>query len=225
LEDVRIAYTLFRHPRRTRLAVQVTGSGEVVLRVLMDTTVGDAEQFLCRHGGWVMGQLRRVRVRPPQRPALVLGTPLPLLDEQLTLRPGYPPMGRVRRVGDELWVPRSAMERLSLEALLERWYRRQAQRLLPLRLQTWASRIGVTVGRVTIRSQKTRWGSCSSRGDISLNWQIVLLSPPLADYVLIHELCHRRHMDHSPAYWAFVAQFDPLHRQHRQMLKSFTSPF
>jgi hypothetical protein len=64
-----------------------------------------------------------------------------------------------------------------------------------------------------VRRQKTRWGSCSSRGTISLNAKLLFLPPPLVDHLLLHELCHTRHMDHSPAYWTCVAGFEPDYRR------------
>lgn len=93
--------------------------------------------------------------------------------------------------------------------LLQRWLRSQAARWLPPHLRLLASRMGVEVGRVTVRAQRGRWGSCSSRGDISLNCLLLLLPLPLLDHVCLHELCHLRHMDHSHRYRAHLAQHAP----------------
>lgn len=94
-------------------------------------------------------------------------------------------------------------------ALLQRWLRRQAGTWLEQRLRLLAARMGVDVGRVTVRAQRGRWGSCSSRGDISLNCLLLLLPLPLLDHVCVHELCHRRHMDHSRRYRAHLARHAP----------------
>lgn len=96
--------------------------------------------------------------------------------------------------------------------LLQRWLRGQAARWLPPHLRLLASRMGAEVGRITVRSQRGRWGSCSSRGDISLNCLLLLLPLPLLDHVCLHELCHLRHMDHSRRYRAHLA----LHAPHWQ---------
>ena len=94
-------------------------------------------------------------------------------------------------------------------ALLQRWLQRAADGALERRLLWWAERLEIPVGRVTVRSQRSRWGSCSSRGDISLNCVLLLLPVALVDHVCLHELCHRRHMDHSPRFRDFLARVAP----------------
>ena len=82
-----------------------------------------------------------------------------------------------------------------------------------------AAQAGVDYGRITIRSQHTRWGSCSSRGNLNFNCLLMLCPEAVRDYVVIHELCHRIHMDHSPSFWAEVEKLCPDYRQHRRWLK------
>ena len=79
-------------------------------------------------------------------------------------------------------------------------------------------RIGVRPSRVSIRGQKTCWGSCTGNGSISLNWRLMLLPRELAEYVLIHELCHLRFLDHSASFWALVEQWVPDFRRRRTLL-------
>ena len=107
--------------------------------------------------------------------------------------------------------------------LLRHWCRRQAEKLLPPYLQQLARRGGLTVGRVTVRDQRRRWGSCSARdgGSISLNWRAVLLPLSLLDHLCWHELCHLRHMDHSPAYRQTLAQVSPDWKLQERRLTAF----
>ena len=95
----------------------------------------------------------------------------------------------------------------------------QAKADLPARVARYAPVVGVTVGRITIRSQKTRWGSCSSRGNLNFNCLLMLAPPQVRDYVVVHELCHRKEMNHSPRFWAQVEQVMPDYRPRRQWLK------
>ena len=95
-----------------------------------------------------------------------------------------------------------------LEAL-----RKQAAAYLPGRVACYARRIGVSYGRITIRAQKTRWGSCSSQGNLNFNCLLMLTPPEAIDSVVVHELCHRRHMDHSPAFYAEVLRVFPAYHQ------------
>ena len=104
-----------------------------------------------------------------------------------------------------------AEERLSL--------RERARAELPTRLLEIAAEHGLTVTGVSIRNQRTRWGSCGRDGKISLNWRLVLMPPAVRDYVLIHELMHLKRLDHSPAYWRLVAAACPGYREARHWLR------
>lgn len=97
--------------------------------------------------------------------------------------------------------------------------RNRAAQDLPSRTQMHAQRMGVSFGKVTIRLQKSRWGSCSAKGNISLNALLMLAPEKVRDYVVIHELCHRRHMNHSPAFWDEVERWMPDYRIARNWLK------
>jgi predicted metal-dependent hydrolase len=87
--------------------------------------------------------------------------------------------------------------------------------------RTWElARIhGITIHRVTVRAQTTRWGSCSPRGTISLNWRLIQAPPQVSDYLIIHELMHRREMNHSARFWKLVANACPDYRLAEQWLK------
>ena len=98
--------------------------------------------------------------------------------------------------------------------------RRQAARELPARLADLARAHGFAVSGVSIRNQRTRWGSCSASGRISLNWRLVRVPPDVRDYVLLHELVHLRHHDHSPRFWRELARLCPHYAEARRRLRS-----
>ena len=87
------------------------------------------------------------------------------------------------------------------------------------RLGYYAPRVGKTPGRVAIREQKTRWGSCSSKGNLNFNWKLIMAPPPVLDYVVIHELCHLWEFNHSPRFWALVERQMPDYRPWKKWLK------
>ena len=97
--------------------------------------------------------------------------------------------------------------------------RRRAAEAMKTRCSYYAPIMGVSYGTVTVREQKTRWGSCSAKGNLNFNWKLVLMPQEILDYVVVHELAHRIHMDHSAAFWAEVGKILPDYKERRQWLK------
>ncbi len=95
----------------------------------------------------------------------------------------------------------------------------EALRVLPERVCYYAKIMGVQYGRITVRNQKTRWGSCSSKGNLNFNCLLMLTPPEVQDYVVVHELAHRIEMNHSPAFWAEVEKILPDYRRHKKWLR------
>ena len=109
-------------------------------------------------------------------------------------------------------VPRLSAE--EIHALADR-----AMQVIPEKVKHFAPLVGVTWGRITIRNQKTRWGSCSAKGNLNFNCLLMLMPDEIVDYVVVHELAHRREMNHSPAFWAIVEGVLPDYAISRQWLK------
>ena len=94
-----------------------------------------------------------------------------------------------------------------------------ARMTLSAKVRFWAAKMGVTYGTISIRQQATRWGSCSSGGNLNFNWRLLLMPERVMDYVIVHELAHRREMNHSAAFWQIVETYLPDYRERRQWLK------
>ena len=103
--------------------------------------------------------------------------------------------------------------------ILEQWYRIQAAELIKEKLAKWSSRLQVSYHKVTIRKQRTRWGSCSRHGNLSFNWQLLMAPEPVIDYVIVHELAHLKEMNHSKRFWQLVAEHCPRWRAHKKWLR------
>lgn len=99
------------------------------------------------------------------------------------------------------------------------FYREKAREVFRDRTSFYAGRMGVSYGRIAIREQKTRWGSCSAKGSLNFNWKLILAPAGVLDYVVVHELAHRKEMNHSARFWAEVEKIMPDYRKYRDWLR------
>lgn len=101
-------------------------------------------------------------------------------------------------------------------------YKESARELVCRKLVEWNAHFGFTYGRVTIRDQRSRWGSCSKKGNLNFNYRLALLPEHLVDYVIVHELCHIAEFNHSPHFWALVARVIPDHHERKRELRKIS---
>lgn len=99
------------------------------------------------------------------------------------------------------------------------WYKSYARETFQKKADFYGGKMGVDFGRISIREQKTRWGSCSGKGNLNFNWKLMMMPEAIIDYVVIHELAHRKHMDHSAAFWQEVEKNLPDYKGRRDWLK------
>jgi predicted metal-dependent hydrolase len=207
-----IEYTIRRseRARRVRVSVDPEKGVEVVLpRRASERAAGRAVVEL---RPWIERRLREVEAT--RAAVAARGGTVPYLgaDLRLVAEPGRT---RVHRRADDLLVPAG-----DAHDALERWYRRMARREIAPRLDEAVAELGTSYSALTIRNQKTRWGSCSTTGAMSFNWRL-LLAPDeeVLDYVVWHEACHLRVMDHSPRFWRLVARHMPGYERPRRWLR------
>jgi hypothetical protein len=112
-----------------------------------------------------------------------------------------------------------------VRSALVRWYCLQAQQRFAEKVQRYAKVIGVPVGAVGVRAFKSRWGSCNIRGEILFNWKVIMAPHRIVDYVVVHELCHLKHHDHSPAFWKSVDRVMPEYLECKEWLKQVGARF
>ncbi len=190
--------------------VDRAGTVEVVLpRRLPQRAAQDAVREL---RPWI--ERRLAEVGRQRAAVLARGDSVPYLGETLALAP-EPGRKRVAQRGTSLLVP-AGEDRIPA---LERWYRGMAREEISRRLDRACSAVGVSYTRLSIRDQRTRWGSCSRSGALSFNWRLLLAPEQVLDYVIWHEVCHLRVMDHSPRFWSLLAGHCPDYRDHVSWLK------
>ena len=145
------------------------------------------------------------------------GTVFLFRGEEVTLSPKVHANGREIHFADQV-IP--VTEEADLRTSVLAHLRKLAEKELPIRTRELAAQHDITIQRVTVRAQKTRWGSCSARGTISLNWRLIQAPLLVRDYLVIHELMHRRQMNHSTRYWKLVEAAFPDFRVAEQWLKT-----
>ena len=208
-------YTIRRSPRARRVRVSVDAAGGIEVVLPRRAPERAAAQAVRELEGWIVRR-RRSLARAAAEVARPAGT-VPYLDVDLRLVP-QPGRERVHRRGDDLLVPRR-----DAHAAIERWYRRQARAEIGPRLDAATDRSGTSYSGLTIRSQKTRWASCSSNGHMSFNWRLLLAPEAVLDYVVEHEVCHLEVMDHSPRFWRLLESRVPDWREHSRWLRRYGS--
>jgi predicted metal-dependent hydrolase len=208
-----LPYRIRRSDRASRVRVSVDPSGDVEVVLPRRSPASAAPAAIDELRPWIE---RRLREASAVRAAIAArGATLPYLGTQLALTPEQG-RTRVHRAGERLLVPDDD-ERAP--AAIERWYRRAAAREIAPRLDAAARALGATYTTLSIRGQRTRWGSCTARGAMSFNWRLLLAPEPVLDYVVWHEACHLRVMDHSPRFWALVRRHCPDFEEHRRWLR------
>lgn len=214
--DQTVAYLLRRSARRT-IGLSIDHRG---LRVGAPprARLGDIENLIREHGQWVLDKLAAWRQRPaPTKLEIADGTVIPLLGGECVIT--LTPLGRARwQFGPQtLYLHPGATA--SAAQLLEKALRDKARTVFAERLALYAPRLGVAAPPLRLSSARTRWGSCSHHGGISLNWRLVFMPLPVVDYVVCHELAHLKEMNHSPRFWSVVEQLCPDWRARRLELR------
>jgi predicted metal-dependent hydrolase len=207
---------LVKNARARRYVLRLRSDGSARVTIPRGGTVAEARRFAERNTAWLERQLLR-RAQNPSGPAWTIGTQILFrgLPTRLGLVPGEE--GAFLRLGtqDLRVTDHSADLRPEIEEFL--W--QLARTELPPRVFELAAVDQFPVRRVTIRSQRSRWGSCSRRGTISLNWRLVQTPAFVRDYIIWHELAHLKEMNHSIRFWREVARLCPEFKQAEQWLK------
>jgi hypothetical protein len=223
LMDYRLRVTPWA--RGISLHVTVTGALEVVApRRYSPRTI---TRILMREAAWIQIAQANAAARLQALPPTIWSVPqeisLPAVGARwtVTTRPTATRGVRVLPASPELLiVAGSIADTAACRCSLRRWLLRQGQVHLPPQLARVSHGCGLPYNRSTVRLARSRWGSCSRTGVISLNARLLLLPPPLVDYVLVHELCHTREPNHSPAFWRLVARYCPTYPIRRKELRA-----
>jgi predicted metal-dependent hydrolase len=216
LSGTRVRYRVRRSERARRLSMRVLP--EIGLEVVLPrgAALHEAAAFVRREQRWVLNALARLPAEPAAAD-LADGTCTPFLDGSLRIRLTEAARTRIRRKDDTLHVALSSG--VTVSQAVEAWYRAEARRVLRERAELHAAALGVTVGRVTIKDTRSRWGSCSSKGNLNFSWRLLLAPWAVMDYVAAHEVAHLLELNHSPRFWSLVESRCPGYREQRAWLR------
>lgn len=204
--------------RALRVRLTVRPGPRVELTLPEGTGREAAAAFLHEQLGWLERALGKARVVQTSLADHLRRFPSLTHDERwlsVTLREGGRAGHRLDPESDAVVLVHRADD---VEGGLTRAVRSLARESLPSAVRRLAQRVRVRVGEISVRDQCSRWGSCSAAGALSLNWRLVLLPPAMHDHVILHELAHRVHMDHSDRFWGQLAAWDPDWQRHDREL-------
>lgn len=195
-----------------RISLRIDPARGAVLMLPVKARLAEGERFLLAHRVWLAERLARL----PGPVALTSGALVPLL--------GVPhPVRHVPGARRGVWVEGGEILVSGLPEHVGRrtadFLKSEAKRLIAPRAQDMAARLDRKPGRITVKDTRSRWGSCSSSGDLAFSWRLVLAPEQILDYVVAHEVAHLVQMNHSPAFWAVVESLVGDHRPARRWLK------
>jgi predicted metal-dependent hydrolase len=220
--ELAAGYPLRRSERARRITVKVAATGQVEVVAPARASRREIERFVRSEQGWIDRALRRLepQLRVVRARRLVHGGELPYLGVPHVLRFSGRPTARPRvsRGGAAISVVGPPAGEAERRALLERWFRRQARDHFERLIEDRANAHGLRPGRLQIRDQSTRWGSCSPLGDICLNWRLMLAPQEVGLYVVEHELAHIDVPDHSRRFWSLLGRRMPGYGAPRRWL-------
>jgi predicted metal-dependent hydrolase len=202
-----IALALVVNPRARRYVLRLRPDGSARVTIPRGGSRSAGRRFAEGHEPWLARQLERLANRPAQPAPWRLGTEVFLRGERRIIEAAAGSDGNAIQLGDEVISVRGSAA--DWRPVIERHLWRLAIRELPPRVWELAASHQLTVRRITVRNQRTRWGSCSRRATISLNWRLVQTPPFVRDYIILHELCHLREMNHSARFWRAVGRVCP----------------
>lgn len=221
-----IPYTITTSSGRKTLAIRVRPPGIVDVRAPAGTPTGDVVRFVEEKRSWISEKVMMMQERILSRPKkeYVTGETLLYLGREyrLVVEEGRNPAVFMREQDLVVVLPQdrisSPFEELIKDQLYS-WYLARAREVVRERIGYWARQLGVSPPPFSVRNQKSKWGSCSPNNTVSINVRLLMAPLDTIDYIVLHELCHIVHKDHSPVFWDLVRAHMPNYKQRKEQLK------
>jgi predicted metal-dependent hydrolase len=213
-----VPLAMIRNHRACRYLLKLCPDGSVRLTIPRRGSIIEGRRFAERNTDWLARQLEKLSANPVKPGQWLIETEIFFRGELVRIEPDAD--GSIRFSTERLNVSDAQSD---LRPAIQNHLRNLASEELPPRVLELAALHGVNVSRVSVRNQKSRWGSCSRRGTISLNWRLIQSPGFVRDYIILHELAHRRQMNHSEKFWQEVERLYPDYSQAERWLKQHSN--
>ena len=208
--------------QRSKTASLKVDAGEVVIVVPKSLSIERVEQLVKDKHQWIIDKILAYQASAPaSEKQYVSGESFSYLGRNYRLKLLTGSYQNLKLINGrlQLTLPNSPARSYFTRAALIAWYQRNAKRKFDEKVKRYAPTIGVEPKTVSIKSFKSRWGSCSAKGDVDFNWVVVMAPNRIVDYIVVHELCHLLHHDHSSLFWKAVERVLPDYKDSKEWLK------
>jgi len=207
------------HSKRRTTALVIEHDGSVTVRAPLRTSARAIQDFVEKHAAWVEKKQAELRSKAPEPIKQYLpGESFLFLGREYSLEIIQ---GQYKKLilNDHFKLTESARE--NAELIFQNWYRKQAAQIITERVKYFANKYEFQYTKIRITSARTRWGSCSSQGTLSFSWRLILTPLETVDYVVVHELAHTVHHNHSKRFWTLVGKIVPEYKELRKHLRQY----
>lgn len=213
LKDEIINYSVI-YKNKKNISVKINGNKEICVYAPIGISYDYIEELLKSKENWIIKNIKKVDTNNLNDGTYIIYRGrnfLKIVEESI--------IEEIVKKDDLIIIRSKSTDILYVNDLISRWYLKNANNVILNRVNTLSSKYNMLPSKVLIRNQKSRWGSCNSRREIRLNWRLVLMPDDVMDYIIIHELCHLKHLNHSNSFWSLVHKLDPDFQVSKEWLK------
>jgi len=213
------------YSQRKSVGINLDEHGNVTVRAPKHLKLEEAEKIILKKASWILKKKNELenkqKMSTPKQYVdgelfLYLGEEMPL---NIVLNPHRTHLEVIFK-GDQIKVRTPVADPHNLRRAMEGWYRYKTEDFVLKCIHYYKTKFPTVINRVLIKEQKSRWGSCSSKGNLNFNWRLSMAPPEVIEYIVVHEMCHLVHMNHSKEFWTLVESMVPDHKKHKEWLKT-----
>ena len=230
LGSKKIKYEVIRSDRKT-LGINIEPDRGVIVRSPHNVSERKIKEVVEDKSSWILKKLKKVgEIKPPPGPREYLsGEKLSYLGRRYRLK--VIPVAGIKKVRVKLYQGKFNIDypaeleekeeerKEKIRKQLISWYREHASKKIKERVEKYKGKVGVEPNKVKVKKQKKRWGSCSSKGNLNINWRIIMAPMSIVDYIVVHELVHLKHSNHSKDFWQLVETILPDYQERKEWLR------